>query len=136
MTGRAAWRLISGRRRSRDHESSQAEEILYLVPSKDPLPEDLLLAAERSAGLRSAVKRLDDRCRHLVTALFISPEPPDYASIAEELGLAEGSIGSLRKRCLERLRRILAAPTMPDAFSDASADTVIEAGGERGRHDR
>lgn len=126
MTGRAAWRLISGRRRAREHEMQSAEEMLYTIPGKDPLPEEMLLAAERSEGLRRAVNRLEERCRRLITMLFFAPEPPDYTAIAGEFGLAEGSIGSLRKRCLERLRREFEEPSVEGAFSEPTQDSLIE----------
>jgi RNA polymerase sigma factor (sigma-70 family) len=80
-------------------------DVQEVVPARGLTPEEVILAAERSIGLRQAVNRLDERCRRLIIMLFFAPEPPDYAQIAREFGLAEGSIGALRKRCLERLRQ-------------------------------
>jgi DNA-directed RNA polymerase specialized sigma24 family protein len=39
--------------------------------------------------------------------LFYRPDPAPYAEIATQVGIAEGSIGPVRARCLERLRRQL-----------------------------
>jgi hypothetical protein len=40
----------------------------------------------------------------LVLRLFLDDPPPPYADLARSLGLAEGSIGALRSRCLDRLK--------------------------------
>jgi DNA-directed RNA polymerase specialized sigma24 family protein len=39
--------------------------------------------------------------------LFYSEEQLTYAEVAARLGIAEGSIGPIRGRCLERLRHQL-----------------------------
>lgn len=107
LTSRTAWRVIDARRRARQHEFQDMDGLMDAVPTRDDLPEEVIVAAERSAGLRAAVARLDERCQALIAQLFFDPNPPDYAAIAEGFGLAEGSIGALRKRCLLRLRREL-----------------------------
>jgi len=61
-------------------------------------------AADRAAALTRALKRLPDRHRRLMTALFAEPAPT-YAELSAQLGIPIGSIGPIRARCLERLRR-------------------------------
>jgi hypothetical protein len=39
--------------------------------------------------------------------LFFEQPPLPYAEVARRLGLATGSIGFIRGRCLERLRKLL-----------------------------
>jgi DNA-directed RNA polymerase specialized sigma24 family protein len=46
-------------------------------------------------------------CRDLLSALYLDPEQPSYAEVAERLGMAIGSVGPTRIRCLERMRRVL-----------------------------
>jgi RNA polymerase sigma factor (sigma-70 family) len=63
-----------------------------------------LLEAERQAALRQAFGALDPFSRQLV-ALLIQDPPVSYAEISARLGIAVGSIGPSRGRCLEKLRR-------------------------------
>ena len=89
------------------------EEHAADVPDSEVLAEDELVRLEEQATLRRAVDRLADRCRELVLLLFYADEPLSYGEIAERIGMAEGSIGPVRGRCLERLRRLLAATRQP-----------------------
>jgi len=67
--------------------------------------ETLLLEIERLELLGEAVARLDGRCRALLELLFLTEPRPAYREIAERCGIAVGSIGPIRARCLERLRK-------------------------------
>ncbi len=67
----------------------------------------MLEEIERAQDIRDAIDALPDRCRELVLRLFLDDPPPPYADIARSLGLAEGSIGALRGRCLDRLKHEL-----------------------------
>ncbi|MDQ8703156.1 sigma-70 family RNA polymerase sigma factor [Streptomyces sp. LHD-70] len=73
----------------------------------DDVPEQVLVRVERDRLLRNAVRRLPGSCARLVAA-FLSPRDLTYREIARELGLAQGSVGPERARCLESLRRLLA----------------------------
>jgi RNA polymerase sigma factor (sigma-70 family) len=74
------------------------------IPDHASLPLEVLEEIERAQDLRDAVDALPDRCRELVLRLFLDDPPPPYADLARSLGLAEGSIGALRSRCLDRLK--------------------------------
>lgn len=67
-----------------------------------------VLSAERSALLRRGVAGLPAPQRRLVELLLEDP-PRTHAEIAAELGVAVGSVGPLRRRALDRLRRYLEA---------------------------
>jgi DNA-directed RNA polymerase specialized sigma24 family protein len=43
----------------------------------------------------------------MVQLLFYQDPPVPYAEVARQMGLAEGSIGFIRGRCLEKLRTFL-----------------------------
>ncbi len=62
---------------------------------------------ELTEWLHSGLQHLDERCRDLLMALYFDPQEPSYADIAARLGMAEGSIGATRARCLARLRIML-----------------------------
>jgi RNA polymerase sigma factor (sigma-70 family) len=72
-----------------------------------PLPHDLLVGLEDMHRLRLAVDQLEPRSRQLVELLFLQDEAPSYGEIAQRLGIAEGSIGPTRARCIEKLRALL-----------------------------
>ncbi|MFD3732042.1 RNA polymerase sigma factor [Streptomyces sp. NPDC058632] len=83
--------------------------------SEDGAPEQSLLEAEEAAAQSERVRRmwqefeeLGDRCRQLLRVLIASP-PPSYQEVSAALGIAVGSIGPLRQRCLRRLRARLEA---------------------------
>jgi len=76
-------------------------------PDPDLLPEAVLMRLEEQHSVRTAVSQLDERCRRMITMLFYTLDAPSYGEVAAQLGLAEGSIGPIRARCLERLQRRL-----------------------------
>jgi RNA polymerase sigma factor (sigma-70 family) len=77
------------------------------APSADTPAEALLDEAEREHMVRQAMEQLPERCRELVRMLFFETPARPYHEIAEQLSLATGSVGFIRGRCLERLRRLL-----------------------------
>jgi len=66
------------------------------------------IEAEKEQSLRDGIAQLSPRCRELVRLLFYEQPPLPYAEVAQQLGLAVGSIGLTRARCLERLQKVLA----------------------------
>jgi len=83
--------------------------------SEDRTPEQTLIESEEAAAEAERIRRmwqefeeLGDRCRELLRVLMASP-PPSYQEVAAALGIAVGSIGPLRQRCLRRLRARLVA---------------------------
>jgi RNA polymerase sigma factor (sigma-70 family) len=73
----------------------------------EPNPEDLLHEAMREQMLRQAVFDASPRCRELIRMLFYEHPARPYPEVAAALGLAVGSIGFIRRRCLDRLRTFL-----------------------------
>lgn len=65
--------------------------------------EQEVLAAEQNAAFRAAFAELPPGCRRLLSMLMRDP-PCSYAEISATLGVAVGSIGAMRARCLQRLR--------------------------------
>ena len=70
-------------------------------------PDEQYLQVLEAARLQTALEMLDPRCRRLLARLFLSDEDCSYEEIARDLGLATNSLGSIRSRCLKRLRKIL-----------------------------
>ena len=78
-----------------------------LERSTPPVAMEVLRQAEEEQSLRQAMSELPPRCRQLVHMLFFDEPARPYQEIATELGIAVGSIGFIRQRCLERLRKRL-----------------------------
>lgn len=74
---------------------------------KGPLPEKWMQDIECEQTLRDAIGELQPRCGELIRLLFFSNPPVPYQEVAQRLGLATGSIGFIRMRCLDRLRDTL-----------------------------
>jgi RNA polymerase sigma factor (sigma-70 family) len=91
-----------GERQTSIDEENIAEEI-----ASSPVPVDTLIEVEREQAVRDAVRSLPERCQRLVRMLFYEDPPRDYQSVARELSLAPGSIGFIRGRCLQKLRKEL-----------------------------
>jgi RNA polymerase sigma factor (sigma-70 family) len=109
-TRREAWRVS---RRVHDATSRHGgtlddgpEESLHLPTRRDPLPEDVVFQDERRRCLWDHVQGLPPRCRQLLCVIAFA-DRPDYALIAESLGMPVGSIGPTRGRCLAKLRDLL-----------------------------
>jgi RNA polymerase sigma factor (sigma-70 family) len=81
--------------------------------------EQEILAAERHVALREAFADLPICHQRLITMLIADPPVP-YAEISARLGIAVGSIGPIRARCLDRLRRHPAIAALIEA--DGSTD--------------
>ena len=84
-----------------------SDAALTLVPDAGPVADAVLERVADEQMLRDAVAALPDRCRQLVGMLFFETPPRPYQDVAAALGLATGSVGFIRGRCLTRLRRQL-----------------------------
>lgn len=70
-------------------------------------PSETLAQFEQDQIVREVVAKLPPRHRELVQLLFFEQPPLPYAEVGRRLGLATGSIGFIRGRCLEKLRKAL-----------------------------
>ncbi len=89
-------------------DSEDPEQGMAALPDPAPLAPELLSQLQESDLLRRAVAQLDPKAREFVEFVFLQDDPPSYGEIAARLGIAEGSIGPTRMRCLDKLRKILA----------------------------
>ena len=89
-------------RRAEDGLTTEDENKLGMDPSPD-----LIEQVEREQMLREAIARLPPRCEEMIRMLFYQQPQMSYVDVARRLGLATGSIGFIRGRCLKRLQRLL-----------------------------
>ena len=105
VTSRECSRWRRQERRFVDEEA--AGETVTRAEDQDPLPEQVLASVKEEQILRDALRSLPPRCRALIEMLFLETPSRPYREVARSLGLATGSIGFIRGRCLGRLRRQL-----------------------------
>jgi RNA polymerase sigma factor (sigma-70 family) len=89
-----------------DPEGTDSDRALP-TSSAEELPEHMLVQLEQEQILRDAVSELPEKCERMVRLLFFEIPPRPYEEIAEELGMATGSIGAIRGRCLAYLKKHL-----------------------------
>lgn len=85
-------------------DSLEPELADRIVSAASPTEIDQL---EQEQIVREAVAQLPERCVEMVRLLFYQTPPLPYADVAQRLGLATGSIGFIRGRCLVRLQKLL-----------------------------
>lgn len=73
-------------------------------PQIPAIADSLVQQTQEEQILRDAMAALTPQCRRLVELLFYETPTRPYTEVAAELGLAVGSIGFTRQKCLERLR--------------------------------
>jgi RNA polymerase sigma factor (sigma-70 family) len=77
------------------------------VPETPAIADTLVQQTQEEQMLREAMTALSPQCRRLVELLFFETPPRPYNEVAAELGLAVGSIGFTRQKCMDRLRKYL-----------------------------
>jgi RNA polymerase sigma factor (sigma-70 family) len=100
---REAWRVVKREDRVEPTEFDADD----LVSSARDLPEELVLRDDTQARLWQHIAQLSERCQALLRVIAFA-DRPDYAAVAEALGMPVGSIGPTRGRCLAKLRLQLA----------------------------
>jgi RNA polymerase sigma factor (sigma-70 family) len=101
---RHTWRLLNRKRREEAGEHGSSSQDVPLLSSS--ISEDLE-HWELREWLNHGLSFVNKTCRELLYALYLEPEQPSYAEVAARLGIAVGSVGPTRIRCLKRLRQIL-----------------------------
>lgn len=94
--------------RVKQQQSRQSdEEITEELAPTSPAADSIVADVELEQVLRDSIASLAPRCAQMIRMLFFETPARPYGEIARELGLATGSIGFIRGRCLERLRKQL-----------------------------
>jgi RNA polymerase sigma factor (sigma-70 family) len=87
---------------------SRDDEDIAIPETSAPAEAEInLFEIEEEQMLREAMASLAPRCRELVHMLFFEEPKRPYQQVAASLGLATGSIGLLRQKCLDHLRKRL-----------------------------
>lgn len=108
---REVWRL---HRRRKTHQTTDLSEREWEFESAEPVagaeapqPEQSAMAMEEQHLVRLAMSRMQDRCKQLLTMLYMQDPPASYQDVSARLSLPSGSIGPTRARCLQKLKDLL-----------------------------
>lgn len=96
-------------RTRRESAWAQADDLEHELAASGDGGSEILESVQREQAVRDAIAHLPDRCRDMVRLLFYQQPPLPYNEVARRLGVATGSVGFIRGRCLKKLRTNLKA---------------------------
>jgi RNA polymerase sigma factor (sigma-70 family) len=85
--------------------SSDAEDQNTPEPEIQADTVEQIAKTEEEQMIREVLGELSPRCNQLIQMLFFEEPSRSYRDIASDLGIAVGSIGMMRQRCIDRLRK-------------------------------
>jgi RNA polymerase sigma factor (sigma-70 family) len=91
------------RQEARFSDADVSEDVGPSAPGADAIVEEV----QQEQILRDSIAGVAGRCAEMIRMLFFEFPARSYLEIAQKLGLATGSIGFVRGRCLERLKKQL-----------------------------
>jgi RNA polymerase sigma factor (sigma-70 family) len=103
----AAHQACQWKRRHLTRTRREGDPLEDVIDTSGAGPSTLLEDADRDRVVREALGQLPPRCQKLLRLLFYKDPPLPYNGVAGHLGLATGSVGFIRARCLRRLERVL-----------------------------
>ena len=102
------WGMIRGKKGIYLPESEEEMEAeMAKLPDAAPLADERLIELEEQHLIRTALKRLEDKCQTILSMIYLRERAATYAEVAREIGVGETSISPLRARCLKKLAKIL-----------------------------
>lgn len=102
------WAVIRGRKGfySPETEEEMDAEMAGLA-DQSPLADTLLLELEEQHLIRTALAKMEERCRQILSMIYMRDTAASYADVALAIGVGETSISPLRSRCLKKLKDLL-----------------------------
>jgi RNA polymerase sigma factor (sigma-70 family) len=100
-------KAVKWKRKSERYVQDEASRREQMPAPDQDMPDSFITDLQKTQAVREAVGALSSRCRQMVHMLFFEDTPRPYREVASELGVAVGSIGFLRSRCLDKLRAAL-----------------------------
>lgn len=103
----AAHECFRRKQRKQRQKLESLEDSEFEVTPKVPEQTVWLKELEEQQIVREAMQQVPPRCRELIRMLFFEDPPRPYDEVAKALGLATGSIGFIRGRCLKQMAQKL-----------------------------
>jgi len=105
----ASHRCLQWAGRERRFQSFDFEAMADIGPITRATPDTVLHDLACGQALHAAIAEIPSRCQELIRMLFFTAPAVPYEDVAKRLGIAKGSVGFIRMRCLTRLRTKLEA---------------------------
>jgi RNA polymerase sigma factor (sigma-70 family) len=89
--------------------ATEEEMELEMANLKDdsPLADESIVILEDQHLIRTALKKLEERCQTILSMIYLTEPSASYVEVAEAIGVGSTSISPLRSRCLKKLEKIL-----------------------------
>jgi RNA polymerase sigma factor (sigma-70 family) len=102
------WGVVRGSKGLYSPESEEEmEQEMAKLKDKAPLQDETLIELEQQHQIRAALNMLEERCRAILSMLYLRQTAASYAEVATAVGVGETSISPLRSRCLKKLEKLL-----------------------------
>lgn len=102
------WSVVRGEKNFHSIATEeQMESEIASLPDASPLADAVLIELEDQHLIRTALKNLEEKCRTILSMIYMQNAAATYAEVAQKIGVGETSISPLRARCLKKLAKIL-----------------------------
>ncbi len=102
------WGIIRGSKGFYSPETEEEMEAeMASIVDKSPLADELLVELEEQHLIRAALEKLEERCRTILSMIYLRDTAASYLEVGAAIGVGETSISPMRSRCLKKLEKIL-----------------------------
>lgn len=102
------WGIIRGSKGFYSPETGEEMEAeMASIVDKSPLADELLVELEEQHLIRAALEKLEERCRTILSMIYLRDTAASYVEVGAAIGVGETSISPMRSRCLKKLEKIL-----------------------------
>lgn len=85
----------------------EMESEMAQIADAAPLADAKLIELEQQHLIRTALQKLEEKCRAIIAMIYLRETAASYAEVAQAINVGETSISPLRSRCLKKLAKIL-----------------------------
>ena len=102
------WGAVRGEKGFHTPETEEEmEQEMANLPDAAPLADEILIELEEQHLIRVGLRQMEERCRRILSMIYLQESAASYAEVAEAIGVGETSISPMRSRCLQKLAKIL-----------------------------
>lgn len=102
------WAVVRNKKGFYSPETEEEmEQEMASIADSSPLADEMLIEVEQQHLIRTAMLDLEERCRTILSMIYLRESAASYAEVASAIGVGETSISPLRTRCLQKLGKIL-----------------------------